>query len=70
MGSSIHCANLLSTMNQDLHFTRRVSKLIGNKTFKHMKDINLTLIHCQDFHPFTQAKRKLATHEEEERKEK
>ena len=35
-----------------------------------MKDINLTLFHCQEFHPFTQAKRKLATHEEEERKEK
>ena len=34
-----------------------------------MKDINLTLIHCQEFHPFTQAKRKLATHKEEERNE-
>ena len=34
-----------------------------------MKDINLTLIHCQEFHPFTQAKRKLVTHGEEERKE-
>ena len=38
--------------------------------FKHKKDINLTLFHCQEFHPFTQVKRKLATHEEEERKEK
>ena len=35
-----------------------------------MKDINLTLFHCQEFHPFTQAKRKLVTHGEEERKEK
>ena len=34
-----------------------------------MKDINLTLIHCQEFHPFTQAKRKLVTHGEEKRKE-
>ena len=31
-----------------------------------MKYINLTLIHCQEFHPFTQAKRKLVTHGEEE----
>ena len=34
-----------------------------------MKDINLTLFHCQEFHRFTQAKRKLVTHGEEERKE-
>ena len=34
-----------------------------------MKDINLTLIHCQEFHPFTQAKRNLVTHRKEERKE-
>ena len=34
-----------------------------------MKDINLTLIHFQEFHPFTQAKIKLITHREEERKE-
>ena len=34
-----------------------------------MKDINLTLIHCQEFHPFTKEKRKLVTHGEEERKE-
>ena len=34
-----------------------------------MKDINLTLIHCHEFHPFTQAKRKLVTHGEEERNE-
>ena len=32
-----------------------------------MKDINLTLFHCQEFHPFTQAKRKLVTHGEEEK---
>ena len=30
-----------------------------------MKDINLTLIYRQEFHPFTQAKRKLVTHGEE-----
>ena len=29
----------------------------------------MSLIYCQEFHPFTQAKRKLVTHREEERKE-